>query len=476
MLRAASTRRQALRALSLAATGALLAACGGGAPPAPTSAPAKAAEPAKAAAPAKDAAAAPQAAAPAKAAAGETTLVYWTFMATDQRFPARKEMFPRWGQPKQAAIQIEEIVAGNPFNQKMAAAYAAKLLPDLLDPWDSTALITFAAQDFVQDVDQVLKETGKDDFFPVGITFSLYKGKSYGLPLLGFPHLMHYRKDWFEEEGLKPPTTWEELYGVAQKLQGKKKDGVEISAVSGYFKSIHAPPFFQNMIGPNDGYTVDEAGKVAIDSKEVREAMQHVKNLVPFFQAGYANMEYGDTRNQFIEGKIAIEMDSTSMANLIVKAKPEMGKKVTSAILPFGPSSKRKRSGYNGLSYFAIGSQTKNADLARDFLKWFFSVPVYTEAFKSYDWGLIPERRSVADSEDWRKALPEQARPIIEAGVKAAELSTFPGQDFGPNPIGNKLLAEDVYRNLLQKVGSGEPIDAALKWAAGEVNRIMKEG
>src|SRR6476661_4461671 len=101
MLRGTLSRRRALRALGIGASGAFLVACGGAAAPAPTSAPAKAAEPAK------DTGAAPKAAEPVKAAAGETTLVYWTFMATDQRFPARKEMFPRWGQPKKAAIQIE---------------------------------------------------------------------------------------------------------------------------------------------------------------------------------------------------------------------------------------------------------------------------------------------------------------------------------------------------------------------------------
>jgi ABC-type glycerol-3-phosphate transport system substrate-binding protein len=169
-------------------------------------------------------------------------------------------------------------------------------------------------------------------------------------------------------------------------------------------------------------------------------------------------------------------MDSTSMANLIVKAKPELGQKVTSVILPWGPSSKQNRSGFNGISYFSIGSQTKYSDLARDFLKWFYSPPVYKEAFLSYDWGLIPQRRKVSDDPEWRKALPEQARPIVEAGVEAAELASFPGEDVGPNPISNKLLAEDVYRNLLQKVADGKDgVDANLRWAEAEIKRIQKE-
>lgn len=470
------TRRAYLRssvgAFGAAAVAGLLTACS--APAAPTPPP-----PAKTTGqPAPAATAVPVApAAQAKPSGEERTLVYWTFMATDQRFPDRKVLFPQWGEQNKAKVQIEEVAAGNPFTQKMSAAFAAKLLPDLLDPWDSNAVITFAAQGFLKDVEDVMKESGRDDFFPTAVDFGTLKGKLFGMPLLGYPHLMHYRKDWFAEEGLKPPTTWEELYPVVKKLHGKKKDGGEIAGISGYFGSIHAPPFFQNMVGPNNGFTFDEAGKVVIDSKEVQQAMQHVKNLVPFFQSGYANMNYGDTRNQFVDGKIAIEMDSTSMANVIVKSKPEMGEKVTSVVLPWGPSSKQNRSGYNGISYFSIGSQTKFPDLAQSFLTWFYSPEIYLKAFLSYDWGLIPERRSTATSPEWHNKLPPQAKPIVEAGAKAAEISTFPGQDHGPHPIGNKLLAEDIYRNLLQKIASGtDTVDGALKWAKGEIDRINKEG
>ncbi len=461
------TRRSFLAGLGVVATLPVIAAC---APPTPTPAPAK---------PAAEAPKPPTPAPAAKPAASkeEVTLVYWTFMPTDQRFPGRKTLFPQWGEKNNAKVQIEDLSAGNPFNQKMAAAYAAKLLPDLLDPWDSNATISFAAQSFIAPVDDLIKELGKEDFFKTALDFGTYKGKLYGLPLIGWPHLMHYRKDWFAEEGIKPPTTWSELIDIVPKLHGKTKGGNQIAALSGFFKSIHAPYMFQDYVGPNGGYTFNEKGDVVINSKEVAEAMQAIKNLSPYFQAGFTNNDYTETRTMFVEGKIAIETDSTSMANVIVKTKPELGQKVTSVLLPWGPSSKRDRSGFNGISYFSMGAQTKYADQARSFLLWFYSKPIYTEAFKTYDWGLIPERRSVADSPEYRKAVPEQAQPIVEAGIKAAELSTFPAQDHGPNPIANKLLAEDVFRNLLQKVTEGkEGIDSALKWAEGEIKRIVKEG
>ncbi|MBI2939806.1 MAG: extracellular solute-binding protein [Chloroflexi bacterium] len=475
MSRARFTRRAYLRLIGgtvgAVAVAGLATACG--TPPAPTATPAPAAKPAEKPA---EKPAAPAPAAQPKPAEGDKTLVYWTFMPTDQRFAGRKTLFPQWGEKNKATIQIEDVPAGNPFNQKMAAAYAAKLLPDLLDPWDSNATISFASQTFIIAVDDLVKDIGKDDFFKVGLDFGTWKAKLYGIPLIGWPHLMHYRKDWFEQEGLKPPTNWAELLDVSKKLHGKTKDGTQIAGISGFFASIHAPYMFQDYVGPNSGYTFNEKGDVVINSKEVREALTMIKDLVPYFQAGYGNMDYGTTRTQFVEGKIAIETDSTSMANVIVKTKPELGAKVSSVLLPFGPSSKKDRSGFNGISYFSIGSQSKYTDLARDFLKWFYSTPIYTEAFMTYDWGLIPERRSVAESQDWHKKVPEQAKPIIQAGVKAAELSTFPGQDFGVNPIANKLLADDVYRNLLQKVAEGkETVDAALKWAEDEVKRIVKE-
>jgi ABC-type glycerol-3-phosphate transport system substrate-binding protein len=404
------------------------------------------------------------------------TLVYWSFTPAD-RFEGRAELFAQWESRTGAKIQVEDVESGDALTQRLTAAYSANEMPDIIDPGAADLLIDYAAQGFLLPVDDVMAQLGADDFFAVAQRFGTYEGQLYGIPLFGFPHVMHYRKDWLEEAGLAVPTTFAEMEAAAAALHGKPAGDTTVSAIGAYLISLQAPIYFQNQVGPNNGYTFDEEGNVVINSQQVREAMEHFKTLSAYFQPGYASQRIAESRSQFLEGTIAIECDSTSMAAALVNADPAVAATVGTALLPWGPSSAMDRGGYNGLAYLSIGSQTEEPDLARDFVAWFNSTEVLVQAFQSYDWGFIPQRRSVIESPDWLATVPEAALPIIQIGAQAAEIATFTGQDHGPNPLAARLRGADLYRNLLLRIAEeNEPVDEALAWAEEEINRIVEEG
>jgi len=470
--------RRTLLAGSISSAAFFLAACSG-APSAPSGG--GSAAPTQAVGTTAAGATQAPAASAAPASAAATKLIYWTFMKTNPRFQARPVLFAEFGKQHNATIEVDDVDAGNPENQKLAASFAAHVEPDILDPDSADRAVQWGQQGFLTPVDDLVAQIGKDDFPAVSINFATWKGKLYGIPLLGYPHVMHYRKDWLDQEGISPPETSDDLIAAAKKLNGTTKDGQQRFGVSIYFASVHAPPFFQNFIGPNDGYTFDEKGGIAIDSEQVFQAMKTVNTLIPYGEPGYTNLSYSDTRNLYTEGKIAIEIDSTSMGVALVtgaKTHPEVTENTQSKLIPWGPSSKKDRSGFNGITYFAIGVQTKYADLVRQFMSWFYSKDVFTRAFLSYDWGLIPERISVATDPTWFSQVPKAAQSVIKAGTEAVKFDTFPGQDWGPSPAGNQLVASDTYRNLLIKVSqakSDSEIKAALQWAKGDVKQATQQ-
>ncbi|HEY3110079.1 MAG TPA: ABC transporter substrate-binding protein [Chloroflexota bacterium] len=62
-----------------------------------------------------------------------------------------------------------------------------------------------------------------DEFPEKIVNFLRREGKLYGIPVSVAAQIMHYRKDLFEEAGLKPPSqttglTWSEVYDYAKKL------------------------------------------------------------------------------------------------------------------------------------------------------------------------------------------------------------------------------------------------------------------
>jgi multiple sugar transport system substrate-binding protein len=65
---------------------------------------------------------------------------------------------------------------------------------------------------------------GAQDFYPGPWATVLWENHVWGLPLNTNTQVLFYRKDYFEAEGLSPPTTWEEFLEVARKLT-KDLDG-----------------------------------------------------------------------------------------------------------------------------------------------------------------------------------------------------------------------------------------------------------
>lgn len=464
------TRRRLLGVAGLVGIGSLMAACMPAAqPPAPT----KAAEtkPAEA----KPAATVASAAAPA-ASKGPVELVFWTFMPTAARFAGRPELFKRWGEKANATVKVEEL-DNNDIHTKLLAGKASGVLPDILDPAESPRVNNWAQIGVLADVSRVLKELGQDDFWKPAVDAVSFDGKIWSIPFVGFPHLLYYRKDMLTEKGLKPPTNWDEMEQVAKALTGKDKAGQEISGTVGFFAIHHALFFWQNMVGPNNGFTWDKADKEKpmFPAKENLEAMNYVKRLVPYMQKGAESMNYGNTNTFFFEGKCATTLSSTSFANGLYKTKPELAPNVGSAPVPKGPSSDGKRGAANGVSYYGWTPQSKHQELLYDLMKWFFTKENYLEGFRTIDFGLIPQRKSVVEDPQYKKFIPEVIWHVPENGRKAAEINTFPGEDWGPNPFTNFLIAKKTYNDLLIKIYTGEQPDAALKWAQGEAEKIVKE-
>jgi ABC-type glycerol-3-phosphate transport system substrate-binding protein len=64
------------------------------------------------------------------------------------------------------------------------------------------------------------------DAFPVYRNLlSNYGGKQIGIPLAGDMLLMYYRKDLFERYDLAPPQTWDDMLGLAMRMNGTDTDG-----------------------------------------------------------------------------------------------------------------------------------------------------------------------------------------------------------------------------------------------------------
>ncbi len=376
---------------------------------------------------------------------------------------------------QKSGVKIEpNFVQDAQFDTKVQTGFAAKQLPDVMDPPFTDLTIGWGRQGILSVVDEVLNKLGRDDFAKPLVNALTYKGKLYGMPWMTNPQLMFYRKDWLADKGLKI-TSWDEWISVAKTFTGKNPAGKDGYGQGGFMAPVHQGPWVADWLGTNGGLTFDEKWNLVLGTHKPNfESLDYMKRLSAYFQPGAANNNYGDTNNLFTDQVIAIALSSTTFVNGVIKNKPELVDKVGIQDIPQGPSGKGDRGGFLGCYSLAICTTSQHQDQAKDFFTWLFDPAVYIRVFKTIDFGHVPVRVSVANDPNLAKIVPPLAIDDIKAGIKAAQIATLPGQDFGPNPLARQITAGNIWSSMSQKVLSG-PSDAALKWANDEVKKLVAD-
>ncbi len=186
-----------------------------------------------------------------------------------------------------------------------------------------------------------------DDIAPFFRNFSaMYNGRIYTIPLDGDFHMVYYRTDLLEQEGMQPPATWEDYLNIAAFFHGKDLNGDGdpdygscISKARGtqgwQFVWSFVTPYVQTQ-GTSQGAFFDtETMKPLVDNDGWRKAMEIFKETSKYGPPEELNMDVGDTRSLFVTGRCALSLDWGDIGTLAID--PETSKvmdKVGAVITP----------------------------------------------------------------------------------------------------------------------------------------------
>ncbi len=140
-------------------------------------------------------------------------------------------------------------------------------------------------------------------------------GELYGIPKDYSTLALYYNVEMFEEAGLEPPTTWEELEEVAAALTTDDVIGLTLQN-----ELARCQPFFySNGGGMMDGDTV------TFNSEENIEAYEF---WISLFFNGYAdtpaNLGYGWSGDTFAAGAAAMTIEGSWMVNSMMELNPDL--------------------------------------------------------------------------------------------------------------------------------------------------------
>jgi ABC-type sugar transport system, periplasmic component len=206
-----------------------------------------------------------------------------------------------------------------------------------------------------------------------------YRGGEYALPLTQDFHMLFYRKDIFDELGIKPPNTWQDVYAIIPMLQRnnmqvglpyQKTDAVDLVD-----SGMGSRNLFPTLLAQAGGsFYIDGDRKTGLTQSEAYAAF---KQWTDFYTSYGFILKY-DFFSRFRSGEMPLGISSYGLYNQLVAAAPEIRNEW--AMLPV-PGTRRPdgtidRSEAASGSACVMFTKVKNPKAGWAFLKWWTSSEV----------------------------------------------------------------------------------------------------
>jgi multiple sugar transport system substrate-binding protein len=161
-----------------------------------------------------------------------------------------------------------------------------------------------------------------------------YEGKLYGLPMQAQMLIMAYRKDVFDELGIAPPTTFDEMRDTAKKIQdaGDIKYPIALPLLASA-DIVTAYDAALGSLGVN--LTDPDSMSANLDSPESAQALEELISLKPFMDPQVTTFDQPAVQQQMYNGSAAMSiMFSGRMNDLTLESNSQFAKDMAFAAPP----------------------------------------------------------------------------------------------------------------------------------------------
>lgn len=264
------------------------------------------------------------------------------------------------------------------------------------------------------------------DLDPAMVKTMSYDGKMYGVPMQAQTHVLAYRKDLFDKNGIKPPTTFAEVKAAAKKLQ--EAEGMKYPLALPLLATGDIGTAYRMALTSLGKFYVDpDTKKANFETPEAAKAFEEIKGLTPYMDPQVTTFDQPKVQQQLYNGSAA--MGLMFSGRMIDLTKPENTKFATSFGFAPPPALEEGGKTFGALSVdgWSIPYNTK---VDKDLLFEVISASVSEDASKA----------SIPAAYPARKGLDQSASPYAKAADEAiANLNEQESQPWLP-PINNATL------------------------------------
>ena len=233
----------------------------------------------------------------------------------------------------------------------------------------------------------------EDDFISSLRESLSYKGDMYSVPFYGESSFLMYRKDLFEQAGIKVPQDpyyqpqWQEVADWAKKLKTNDRAGICLRGKPGWGELL-AP--LDTVINTFGGRWFDMDWNATLNSPEVNKAVNfYVKLLNDAGELGASSAGFQECANLFGQGQTAMWYDATSAVSVLEDPQeyPELQGKIGYMAAPI---VEKPNSGWLYTWSLGIPTHAKNPDGAWKFISWMTSKEYLKLVGEKLGWARVP--------------------------------------------------------------------------------------
>ncbi len=400
-------------------------------------------------------------------------LTVWGLQAFNQNADAYiGQMVKDFGKSRNIDAQYV-VVPATVLNDRLAAAFEGNAPPDAYMQVSQRAQY-YIGRGLVVPLGDVLADMRK---VPGGIFENQLASGQAGTEIEALPlevdvAPMFVRKDLLDEVGKPVPDTWDELRADAKLIQAKHP------SISGFGMTVSntndAEGQIRNMIWSFGGQVMAADGKtVTFDTPQVKAAYQFVADmLLKDRTIPRAALTWDDSGNNiaYQTGRAAFIINPPSVWYWMQDNDKTLLAHSVMASVPKGPGPDGKRGNAIGSWVWQVSKASKHADLAKDWLRYFYQPDHYRAVIDKVGGRWAPIYPSMLDS------MPLfAANPAFKNFKTLAQDGFMDGYAGPPNVLAGKVYDANILTKVLQKVlVDHSSVDAAVSWGQQQIEQLAK--
>lgn len=315
-----------------------------------------------------------------------------------------------------------------------------------------------------------------EDIVPLWRAADSVDGELYALPSEGEVTVHIYRRDLYEQLGLTPPDTLDELRQTADALHGHQENlaGLALRGFRGAGQNMYIWPSLFRAYG---GEWFDGSGAPQVNSEAGLESLRYyVDVLNAYAPSGIENWNWPEIMEAFASGNVAQYVDSNSTASVIENPEnSSVAGQIGYQRWPMGPSGRRVSSIWNWAMPINAQLPEREKQATWLYLQWLASRPTQLRSaiFKESEDAVVRtgvNRLSLWESPEYREVVdftPDYADVVLTSLREDTDADWRPRRPEWPQ-IG-EVMAVAIQSAL---VGQSTP-EQALDTANQEISRII---